>query len=91
MSGFSGPAATGIGLILIATRTTAKKQMSASSSSGVTAALLRGFLFLDACGLCGSAKQHKQKGENRKHPGLQQLVLAGACVCGNLGFHVPNR
>src|SRR5471032_401306 len=45
------PARTGAGLMLIATRTTAKMQISARSSSGVTCRLLRDLLFLDASGL----------------------------------------
>src|SRR5665213_1852264 len=44
------PTRTGVGLMLIATRTTAKMQISARSSSGVTSRLLRDLLFLDAGG-----------------------------------------
>src|SRR3984957_12199297 len=47
----SPPARTGAGLMLIATRTIAKMQISARSSRGVTARLLRYLFFLDASGL----------------------------------------
>src|SRR5580692_9289784 len=56
--GLASPSArTGAGLMLIATRTTAKMQISARSSRGVTARLLRYLFFLDASGLADLVAQ----------------------------------